>query len=192
MHKLDDDWKAIYTAECAKQTDYDGDSRIDAHYYKVGGGSAYGNFTLRADQELLSSNGGKYAFQTPFGTNHLFQGWVDKFLATPLEGIQHTFVTTTYMYGDFTFFADYHLIDSDKNFHTAGGDSSISGGRYGKEWNTAVSYNYDKNIMTKVEYGKFTEGDHYALLAGTANNVAGNRRRIRDTEKLWLTMMYTF
>ena len=193
VHVFNPDWKGLYTAEYAKQTDYNGgDSRIDAHYYKLGGGAAYGNFALRVDQELLSSNDSEYAFQTPFGTNHLFQGWVDKFLTTPLEGIQDSFVTATYKYGDFTFFADYHLIDSDNGFHTVGGGSSTSGDRYGREWNVAATYNYDKNIMAKVEYGKFTEGDHYALLANTANNVAGNRGRFRDTEKLWLTMMYSF
>lgn len=190
VHPFNPDWKGLYTAEYAKQTDYDGgDSRIDAHYYKLGGGAAYGNFALRADQELLSSNGGQYAFQTPFGTNHLFQGWVDKFLATPLEGIKDTFVTATYKYGDFGFFADYHVLDSDKDFNKVGGGL---GDHYGKEWNAAVSYNFNKNIMTKIEYGKFTEDDHYALLAKTANTVTGNRGRIRDTDKLWLTAMYTF
>ena len=189
VHKLNDDWKGLYTAEYAKQTDYNGgDSRIDAHYYKLGGGAAYGNFTLRADQELLSSNDGKYAFQTPFGTNHLFQGWVDKFLATPVEGIKDSFVTATYKYGDFMFFADYHVIQSDKNFNTVGGGT---GDTYGKEWNAAVTYNVNKNFMTKLEYGKFTEDDHYALLP-VGNTVTGNRGRVRDTEKIWLTAMYTF
>jgi len=190
VHKIDDNWKALYTAEYAKQTDYNGgDSRIDAHYYKVGGGAAYGNFTLRADQELLSSNNSTYAFQTPFGTNHLFQGWADKFLATPLEGIQDTFVTATYKYEDFLFYADYHLIKSDDNFNKVGGGT---GDKFGKEWNAAVTYNVNKNIMAKIEYANFTEDDHYALLPATGNTVTGNRGRIRDTDKLWLTAMYTF
>ncbi len=189
MHPFTPDWKGLYTAEYAKQTDYqDGDSRIDAHYYKLGGGAAYGNFSLRVDQELLSSNNGQYAFQTPFGTNHLFQGWVDKFLVTPLEGIQDSFITAAYRYGDFAFFADYHVLKSDKDFNTVGGGF---GDKFGTEWNTAVTYNYSKNIMGKIEYGRFSESDHYALLPA-ADTVAGNRGRIRDTEKLWLTAMYTF
>ncbi len=193
VHVVNPDWKVLYTAEYAKQDDYrGGDSRIDAHYYKIGGGAAYGNFSLRADRELLSSNGGKYAFQTPFGTNHLFQGWVDKFLTTPLEGIVDTFVTATYKYGDFSFFADYRVLESDKDFYTVGGGATANGDRYGKEWNAAATYNYNANIMAKVEYGKFTEDDRYALLASTGDTVAGNRGRIRDTEKLWFTVMYTF
>jgi hypothetical protein len=193
VHVFNPDWKGLYTVEYAKQSDYrDGDSRIDAHYYKVGGGAAYGNFSLRMDQELLSSNDGKYAFQTPFGTNHLFQGWVDKFLTTPLEGIKDTFITASYKYGDFAFFADYHIFDSDEDFRTIGSGTVANGDRYGKEWNAAVTYNYNKNLMGKIEYGKYTEDDHYSLLGGAATDANANRGRIRDTEKLWLTVMYTF
>jgi hypothetical protein len=177
-HKLNDGWKLLYTAEYARQQDYSGgDSRIDAHYYKLGGGAALGNFSLRADQELLSSNHGQYAFQTPFGTNHLFQGWVDRFLVTPKEGIRDTFITATYKIGDFAFFADYHWLDSDRNFNRSGGGS---GDQYGREWNLAASYSYSKNLLTKVEYGQYSERDQYA---------AG---RIKDTDKLWLTLLYTF
>jgi hypothetical protein len=192
-HPFNPNFRAAYTAEYAKQSDYsDGDSRIDAHYYKLGGGLGYDNFNMRIDQELLSSNNSQYAFQTPFGTNHLFQGWVDKFLATPVEGIQDTFVTATYKYDDFLFFADYHWLKSDEDFHTVGGGAALNGSKYGKEWNLAATWTPNKNWMGKIEYGQFTEDDKYALLANTANNVAGNRGRIRDTEKLWLTAMYSF
>ncbi len=193
VHPFNPNLRALYTAEYAKQTDYqDGDSRIDAHYYKVGGGVGIDNFSIRADQELLSSNDSKYAFQTPFGTNHLFQGWVDKFLATPRQGIQDTFVTATYKWDDLQFFADYHIIKSDEDFYTVGSGTARNGSKYGTEWNVAATYNIDKNWMAKFEYGKFSEDDHYAAAANTANSVAGNRGRIRDTEKLWLTAMYTF
>ena len=199
IHPFNPNFRALYTAEYAKQTDYSGgDSRIDAHYYKIGGGLGFDNFNMRIDQEKLSSNDSKYAFQTPFGTNHLFQGWVDKFLATPVEGIKDSFVTATYRYNDFSFFADYHIIDSDKKFHTVGSGAVTNGSRFGKEWNVAATWNIDKNWMTKLEYGKFTESDEYALLptAKPANNATAianaNRGRVRDTDKQWLTAMYTF
>ena len=192
IHPFNPNFRALYTAEYAKQTDYaGGDSRIDADYYKIGGGLGFDNLNIRIDQELLGSNDSKYAFQTPFGTNHLFQGWVDKFLATPLEGIKDTFVTATYRYDDFSFFADYHVFNSDNDFYTVGSGNVRNGSKYGAEWNVAATYNYSKNIMAKLEYGQFKESDHYTLLPA-ANNVAGNRGRIRDTDKLWLTAMYTF
>lgn len=177
-HKVNDSWKLLYTAEYAKQQDFSGgDSRIDAHYYKLGAGAGFGNFTLRADQELLSSNDSQYAFQTPFGTNHLFQGWTDKFLSTPKQGIRDTFVSGTYKYGDFGFYADYHWINADESFNKVGGGT---GNEYGTEWNASASYQYSKQVATKVEYGRFSEQDQYA---------AG---RIKDTEKVWLTASYSF
>ena len=185
IHPFNPNFRALYTAEYAIQTDYSGgDSRINADYYKIGGGLGFDNLNVRIDQELLGSNDGKYAFQTPFGTNHLFQGWVDKFLATPKEGIRDTFVTATYRYDDFLFFADYHLFNSDEDFFKATGGK---GDKYGTEWNVAATYNYNKNIMAKIEYGKYSENDQYQP---TATITQANR--IRDTDKLWLTAMYTF
>ena len=130
VRKIDDEWKVQYTAELAKQSDFiDGDSRIHAYYLHLGGGgiydinfndTAYGAFSLRLDHEALTSNGGKFAFQTPFGTNHLFQGWVDKFLVTPREGIQDTFLTASYKYHDLTVQTEFHLINSDIGFKRVG------------------------------------------------------------------------
>lgn len=193
VHPFSPNLRALYTAEYAKQTDYaDGDKRIDAHYYKLGGGVGIDAFSIRIDQELLSSNNSQYAFQTPFGTNHLFQGWVDKFLVTPRQGIKDTFVTATYKYADILFFADYHVLKSDEDFNTVGGGAATNGNKYGTEWNVSAMYHWNKNIMTKLEYGQYSEDDHYAATANVANSIAGNRNRFRDTEKLWLTAMYTF
>lgn len=177
-HPIDPDLRVLYTAEFAHQGNYQGgDSRIDANYYKVGGGIGVNNFSIRADQELLGSNNGTYAFQTPFGTNHLFQGWVDKFLTTPKEGLRDSFVTAAYKYSNFVFSGEYHLFNSDADFNKVGGDM---GNKYGTEVDAAVTYNYSKNISTKIEYGKFSEGDQYLATAS----------RFRDTNKFWLTAMY--
>jgi len=179
-HPVTPDLRILYTTEFAHQGNYKGsDSRIDANYYKVGGGIGINNFSIRADQELLGSNNGTYAFQTPFGTNHLFQGWVDKFLVTPKEGLQDSFITAAYKYSNFVLSGEYHLFNSDTDFNKVGGGM---GNKYGTEIDAAVTYNYKKNINTKIEYGKFTEGDQYLATAS----------RFRDTSKFWLTAMYTF
>lgn len=178
-HPIGPDLRVLYTAEFAHQGNYQGgDSRIDANYYKVGGGIGVNNFSIRADQELLGSNNGTYAFQTPFGTNHLFQGWVDKFLTTPKEGFRDSFVTATYKYSNFVFSGEYHTFNSDFDFTTA---TAGKGNKYGTEVDVAVAYNYSKNISTRIEYGKFSEGAQYLTSAS----------RFRDTNKFWLTAMYT-
>lgn len=176
-HKIDDHWKLLYTAEYAKQDRIaNGDSKIDAHYYKLGLGAAWDGWFARVDQELLSSNNGLYAFQTPLGTNHLFQGWVDKFAAsTPVNGIQDTYLTVGGKWQDFTLLTEYHWFNSDKDFST--------GSLYGKEWDVSVAYAYNKQATAKLEYGTFSEGDQYKVTTTS---------RYRNTDKLWLTANYNF
>ena len=48
-------------------------------------------FGLGAGMEILEGNGAK-GFTTPLATLHKFQGWADKFLATPANGIEDTYV----------------------------------------------------------------------------------------------------
>ena len=57
------------------------------------------------------------------------------------------------------------------------------GDSYGKELDLAAAYSVGK-WLGKVEYARFQEDD---VLTG-----AGANARKRDTEKVWLTVMYTF
>ena len=45
--------------------------------------------------EVLEGDG-TYAFSTPLATSHAFNGWADKFLATPPEGLSDLFLTTSF------------------------------------------------------------------------------------------------
>jgi len=176
--KLDDHWKVLYTAEYAKQDDYKGGSKlIDNDYYRVGAGAGYGDWFLRIDQEKLSGNSDGKAFQTPLGTNHLFQGWADVFLTTPKEGIEDTILIAGGKVMDATIKAEYHFINSDRNFAKVGGGT---GDRYGKEFDLGVYYKFTKQISGSVEYANFKEDDKYS---------AGRKR---DIEKFWLTAVYAF
>lgn len=180
-HVVNPDWKVLYTAEYAKQDDYkDGNDNIDSHYLRLGGGAMFGTWYARIDHEILSSNDGLSAFQTPLGTNHLFQGWADQLLVTPNAGIKDTFVSFGGKVFDLALSGEYHVFKSDENFTTPSGAGT--GDKYGTELDLAAAYTY-KKWMGKVEYAKFNEDD---LLGATAAT------RKRDTEKLWLTVMYTF
>lgn len=180
--KVSDDWKMIYTAEYAKQDDYRGGSAlIDAHYYKLGAGAGYGNWSIRLDHEVLSSNNGKYAFQTPLGTNHLFQGWADVFLVTPRQGMEDTFVTVAGSIEKAKLIAEYHVFKSDKDFQSVNGKL---GDKYGTEFDASVAYPFTPKITGKLEYAKFNESDVYGTLTGAA--------RKGDKEIFWLTGMFTF
>ena len=131
----------------------------------------FNNWYARLDYELLSSNAGRYAFQTPFGTNHLFQGWADQFLVTPAQGIRDRYLS----FGgkplpSLQLMGEYHVFDSDQD-----------GIAYGKELDLAVAYAVNAQLQAKLEYANFKEDDRMAGIA-----------RKPDTEKLWLTLMYVF
>lgn len=165
-------WKLPYTVEYARQSDYaGGDRRIDAHYVRLGGGAMFDSWYARVDYELLSSNGGRYALQTPFGTNHLFQGWADLFLVTPAQGIKDRYLS----FGGKPLAAlqltgEYHVFKSD-----------VGGIAYGRELDLAAAYAVNASLQAKLEYANFREGDRLIGLA-----------RKPDTEKLWLTLLYSF
>jgi Alginate export len=188
VHKLNDNWKALYTAEYAKQDNYrNGSGLIDAHYYKIGGGAMYDAWSLRIDQEVLSSNDGKYAFQTPLGTNHLFQGWADQFLVTPRQGVKDTFVTAATSIEKAKFYAEYHVFHSNKDFETLG--STVAdrkfGDKYGTEFDASALYPFTDKLSGKLEYAQFNESDIYGA---TEKGAA----RKTDKEIIWLTALYTF
>ncbi|MEY3747608.1 MAG: hypothetical protein RL194_1067 [Pseudomonadota bacterium] len=179
--KLNDDWRWLYTAEYAKQTDYSGgDARIDAHYARIGLGAGYKAWFARIDHETLSSNNGTYGFQTPFGTNHLFQGWADQFLVTPAQGIKDTFITLGGKpFDKLALHAEYHIINADENFARFGGGS---GDKFGKELDLAATWTVNSQFLLKAEYANFKEDERVALASA----------RKTDIEKFWLTAMYSF
>lgn len=173
-----DDWKLLYTAEFARQDDYKrGHRDIGNDYYRFGAGFGRGDWFLRVDQEKLSGNRDGRAFQTPLGTNHLFQGWADVFLTTPAEGIEDSMLIAGGKVRGVTLKAEYHWIDADRSFAEMG---SGRGDRYGEELDLSAGYSFGKQWNGLVEYANFRETDEYAAA------------RKRNIEKLWLTLMYSF
>ena len=129
-------------------------------------GGQLGDFALRVDRELLSSNDGLYAFQTPLGTNHLFQGWADQFLTTPRQGIRDTFLSASAKIKKAQLLAEYHQFESDFG--------SID---FGDEFDVGVSYPLMKKLVGKLEYADYQAGD-----AGSPPN----------TRKFWVTLIYNY
>ncbi|MBN8260931.1 MAG: alginate export family protein [Xanthomonadales bacterium] len=93
-HAISADWKAAVAMERAQQVPW-----ADA----VGGSTAYmlveprlerGPLTLKAGWERLGAGRGR-AFQTPLATLHAFNGWADKFLSTPANGLRDAYVSVS-------------------------------------------------------------------------------------------------
>ena len=164
--------KLLYTAEFASQRNYSGgDARIDANYYRLGAGAGWDTLYVRLDREVLGSNNGLYGFQTPLGTNHLFQGWADLFLTTPTQGIRDTFVSLGGSIEKAKWSAEIHDFKSDSG--------SI---HFGHEIDFGVSYPLRRDLQGKVEYATFRESDVLTPVGA----------RKRDTDKLWLTLVYSY
>ena len=88
------DWKVAYVGEYASQEDYgDNPNDYDADYYLVEAGFNWTKFGLKAGYEVLEGNGiAGESFLTPLATLHKFNGWADKFLATPPDGLEDLYI----------------------------------------------------------------------------------------------------
>jgi hypothetical protein len=64
---------------------------FDLDYYLGELNAAYGPYSVGAGVEILEGDGAK-GFTTPLGTLHMFQGWADKFVATPANGIDDRYM----------------------------------------------------------------------------------------------------
>ncbi len=156
--KLDDTFQAHYLLEWAKQEDM-GKNPIGYNvdrWHLMGGLSAYG-VTLKGGMEQLGGRNGK-GFSTPLGTNHAFQGWADKFLSTPGNGIRDVYAELSGKLAGTKLMFVYH------NFKDDSGKL-----RYGDEYDFLVTRKF---------------GKHYHLLAKYAFYDAGGL--FTDTQKIWV------
>jgi hypothetical protein len=85
--------KFAYAVSYAQQSDYaDNPLSFDLDYRFAELIGTYKQFNLGYGYEYLEGNGVK-GFATPLATLHKFQGWADKFLATPANGLEDKYLT---------------------------------------------------------------------------------------------------
>jgi hypothetical protein len=147
--------KWLYTAEYAKQSDYKGGTSsgagaIDADYLFGMFGIGVKGVQVKLNYELLSGNG-TYAFQTPFATLHAMNGWADKFLVIPADGLEDTFLSVGGApFLGVNFMVMYHLFKSDNLGFDYGDELDVSVGRkFGKVGLLLkyADYSGDKNTL---------------------------------------------
>ena len=109
--------------------------------------------SLGGDQNVAGA-----AFRTPLATLHAFQGWADKFLATPGAGVDDFYVTAKYKYGVWNFTGVYHDFSAESGSADWGTELDLSAGR--------------------------SFGDHYGLLFKAAFYDAD--QHATDTNKFWI------
>jgi len=158
----------LVNASLASQSDNgDNPTSYSAMYVNAEAGYNFNAVTVLAGYELLGSDDGKAAFNTPLATKHKFNGWADKFLATPKEGLQDVYVTAKGKVSGVKWAATYHTFSSDVD--------SID---FGGELNLVATYQINKNYGVLVKAANYSEGD-----AGVAPT---------DTNKFWVQMTAKF
>lgn len=91
--------KLLYAAEYAGQRDFGANPlRFSLDYRLAEAGVAVKALTAKIGYERLEGDG-QAALQTPLATLHAFNGWADKFLTTPANGLRDIYVDAGWKVG---------------------------------------------------------------------------------------------
>lgn len=159
--------KWAYAGSYATQTDYSANPlNYSADYWLVEASGTYAQFMAGAGYEVLEGDGVK-GFTTPLATLHKFQGWGDKFLTTPANGLKDLYFNLGYSDRNIGPFA---TISATGSYHRY--DSQRLSLYYGNEINAQLQAKWQRYTFTL----KFA--DYNAKAFAT------------DTQKLWLQVEF--
>jgi hypothetical protein len=154
----------LANAEYASQHRYaDGNANIHASYQLLEGGLVWHANTFKGGLERMGGNG-VYAFQTPFATLHAFDGWADRFLTTPANGLRDGYLGWSRKFGKVTANVTWHDFRSTHN--------SI---HYGQEWDASLGWAFAPKWNALVKLADFSRKDVGA-----------------DVTKTWLSVEYVY
>lgn len=149
-------------ARYATQTD-SGASELDyrASYYVLELDAPLGGMRLKAAHEVLGADNG-VGFGTPLANGHRYQGWADKFLATPGDGLTDTWVSLDGNVGPVALTARYHDFNADAS---------------------SASFGTEIDLQARWVINKWLSATAKAALFETDNPA-----RYPDTTKAWLML----
>jgi len=155
----------LYTFEMAQQSDGgDNPADIGATYMFAEGGYKLDKTKVFLGYESLGSDDGTYGFQTPLATKHAFNGWADKFLATPATGLNDTYVKVVSKVAGMKVIGMYHDFSSD--------EGSID---YGSELDIVLVKPINKTFKGILKFADYSADDFST-----------------DTQKIWLSLEANF
>ncbi|CAO1650860.1 alginate export family protein [Parasphingorhabdus sp. NYA22] len=167
---LNQNLKILYTAEYANQQDHGSNPlAADNDYLLAEAGLSAGAATAKIGFERLEGDGSS-ALQTPLATLHAFNGWSDKFLVTPANGLRDLYADLGYKLGGdgplkgTVFRLVYHDFRSTR-----------LGIGYGSEWDAVVSVPIRKNITLLGKFARY-DADRFST----------------DTTKAWFSVEAKF
>jgi hypothetical protein len=161
--------KVAWVASWARQTERANNPlSFSEDFYTAEVTGTFRQYSVGVGYEVMEGNGVR-AFSTPLATLHKFDGWADKFLTTPPNGLERSYVTLGYTKKGLAFLdtvsatAVYHQFDSSR--------LSID---YGSEVDLQLQAKYQRfNVMLK--YADYN-ADRFAT----------------DTHKYWVELDYVW
>jgi hypothetical protein len=164
--KLSGKAKLLYALEYANQRDTGSNPRnFSLDYVLVEPGVAIGAVTVKAGLERLEGNG-VAALQTPLATLHAFNGWADKFLTTPANGLRDLYVDVAMKLP-----AVGSIKGANGRFQYHDFNATRGGFDYGSEWGLMLGVPVTKQISTTFKFSRYN-----------ANSFAS------DTSKFWFAV----
>ena len=155
-----------YNLEYAQQQNAGVDEAYSADYMSADGTYTFSRFSIGLGYELLGSDDGAYGFATPLATLHAFNGWADKFLNTPKDGLEDKYLNAGVTFAGAQALLSYHKFDAD-----------VNGADYGDEIDFSITKKTGAVVWT-AKYAQYAMGD-----AAT---------KVTDTEKFWVMADWNF
>ena len=141
-----------------------GDSPLDydAGWYWLEGKTTFAGFDFTLGHEVLGSDGGNAGFRMPVATLHKFNGWADRFLATPAAGLEDTYLKIADDWGKVSVAAMWHSFSANEG-----------SADYGTEFDFSAAMPLSESLSVLFKFATY-QSDGYAT----------------DTTKWWLTFSY--
>lgn len=155
-------WQA--TLELARQRPYaEGASVNRASYRLLEGSLGWQGNSFSLGHEVLGGSG-QYGFATPLATLHAFNGWADRFLATPGNGLQDLYLGWKRGFGDWNAAVVWHDFRADRGSAGYGREWDASLGRsFGKQWSLLLKAARYESRGFNVDVDKFWVSLEYRL-----------------------------
>lgn len=155
----------LYNLEYAIQQDAGAAEDKETDYLLAEGIYNISRYSFTLGYEKLGSDEGTYGFATPLATLHAFNGWADKFLNTPVVGLEDKYFNVGVTFAGAQALVSYHKYDAVE------GDSD-----YGDELDFSLSRKFGAVVWT-AKYADYSMGD-----------VAS----VKDTTKFWVMADWNF
>lgn len=154
---IDKAFTGLLSLEYAHQVDYANNSNNTSfNYYMIEPGIAFGQWKILGQYEHIEGDGAN-AMQFAIGTNHAFDGWVDKFLTTPANGLIDMNIAVNY-----TVASEQKWLNGTRamvryhDFRAEKGDT-----HYGNEWNLFFEQTIESHYTIGMQAGHY-EADNFS------------------------------